>query len=64
MHKVCNLRSTPFTEICVLWFTLIEDHGGGQVVSVLAFLSEDPNSNPADVYSFSVKFMFEKNENK
>ena len=25
---------------------------GGQVVSVLAFYSEDPSSNPADVYSF------------
>ena len=38
--------------------------GGGQVVSVFAFYSDDPSSNPADVYSFSVKFVFEKNENK
>ena len=38
--------------------------GGGQVVSVLAFSSEDPSSNPADVYSFfPVKSLFEKNEN-
>ena len=38
--------------------------GGGQVVSVLAFYSNDPSSNPADAYSFSVEFVFEKNENK
>ena len=25
--------------------------GGGQVVSVLAFYSDDPSSNPAEVYS-------------
>ena len=38
--------------------------GGGQVVSMLAFYSNDPSSNPADAYCFSVKFVFEKNENK
>ena len=38
--------------------------GGGQVVSVLAFYSDDPSSNPAETCSFSVKFVFEKNENK
>ena len=35
------------------------------MVSVLAFYIDDPSSNPADDYSFfSVKFVFEKNENK
>ena len=34
------------------------------MVSVLAFYSDDPSSNPADAYSFSVKFVYEKNENK
>ena len=29
--------------------------GGGQVVSVLNFYSDDPSSNPADVYSFFFK---------
>ena len=38
--------------------------GGGQVVSVLAFYSDDPSSNPADAYSFSVQIVFEKNKNK
>ena len=33
-------------------------------VRVLGFYSDDPSSNPADVYSFSVKFVLEKNENK
>ena len=36
--------------------------GGGQVVSVLVF--NNPSSNPAEAYIFSVKFVFEKNENK
>ena len=38
--------------------------GGCEVVSVLAFLSDNPSSNPAEAYSFCVKFVFEKNENK
>ena len=37
---------------------------GGQVVSVLTFYSDNPSLNPADVCSFSVKFVFEKNESK
>ena len=37
----------------------------GQVVSVLAFYSDDLSSNPTEAYSFiSVKFVFEKNEHK
>ena len=42
------------------WFS---GRGGGQVVSVLAFFSDDPSSNPAEAYSFSVNLVFEKNEN-
>ena len=38
--------------------------GGGQVVSVLTFYSDDRSQNPAESYSFSVKFVFEKNESK
>ena len=38
--------------------------GGGQVVSVLSFYSDDPSSNPAEAYIFTAKFVFEKNENK
>ena len=38
------------------------DRGGDQVVSILAPYSDDPSSNPADIYSFSVKFVFEKDE--
>ena len=38
--------------------------GCGQVVSVLAFYFDDPSSNPADAYSFSVKSVYEKNGNK
>ena len=37
--------------------------GGGQVVSMLAFYSNDLSSNPADVNSFFCKFAFETNEN-
>ena len=42
----------------------IEGRGCGQVVSVLAFYSDDPSSNPAEAYSFSCKIVFEKNKNK
>ena len=34
--------------------------GGGQVVSVLAFYSDDPSSNPAEVYNFSVKLLLKR----
>ena len=34
--------------------------GGSQVVSMLAFYSDGPSSNPADAFSFSVKYVFEK----
>ena len=34
--------------------------GGGQVVSVITFNSDDPSLNPAEAYSFFVKFVFEK----
>ena len=37
---------------------------GGLVVSVLASYFVDPSSNPTKVYSFSLKFVFGKNENK
>ena len=35
---------------------------GGQVVRVLAFYSNDQARNLPVIYSFSVKFAFEKNE--
>ena len=38
--------------------------GNGQVVSVCAFYSDDPSSNPSEAYSFFCKIVFEKNENK
>ena len=34
--------------------------GGGQVVSVLAFYSDDPSSNPAEIYNFSVKLLLKR----
>ena len=38
--------------------------GGRQVVSVVAFYSDEPSSNPVEAYSFFCKMVFEKNENK
>ena len=38
--------------------------GGGQVVSMLAFSSDDPSLNPAKAFIFSVKFAFEMSEMK
>ena len=40
------------------------DRCGGQVVSVLAFYSDDPSSNHAEAYSFFCNIVFEKNKNK
>ena len=34
--------------------------GGGQVVSMPAFYSDDPSSNPAEVYNFSVKLFLKR----
>ena len=34
--------------------------GGGQVVSVLTFYSNDPSSNPAEVYNVSVKLLLKR----
>ena len=39
---------------------LMSGRGGGQVVSVLAFNSDDPSSNPAEVHNFSVKLLLKK----
>ena len=35
--------------------------GGGLVVSVLAFYSDDPSSIPAEIYNFFCKIVVEKN---
>ena len=40
------------TNFCPINFGGYLGRGGGQVVSVLAFYSDDPSSNPADDYSF------------
>ena len=38
--------------------------GGGQVVSMLAFYSDDPSPNPAEILNFYSLQLFEKSENK
>ena len=38
--------------------------GGGHVVSVLAFYSDNPSSNPTEAYSFFCKFFVWKKENE
>ena len=39
---------------------MIGGRGGGQVVRVLAFYSDDPSLNPAEVYNFSVKLLLKR----
>ena len=46
------------------WRTRYLGCGGGLVVRVLAFYSDDPSSIPAEVYNFFCKIVVEKNENK
>ena len=37
--------------------------GVGAVVGVLTFYTNNPSSNPAQIYNFSVKIVVEKNKN-
>ena len=39
-------------------------YGGGQVVSIFTFYSNDSSSNPAEAFSFFCNIVFEKHENK
>ena len=39
---------------------LAQGRGGGQVVSMLAFYSEDLSLNPAEDYNFSVDFYLKR----
>ena len=54
----------PFSSSFYPFQSKIQSRGGDQVVIVLAFFFYDPSSNPALAYSFFVKFVLEKNENK
>ena len=38
--------------------------GDGQMVSVLAFYSDNLSSNPAEIYNFSCKMVVEKNKKR
>ena len=38
--------------------------GGGQVVSMLAFYNDDPNSNPVKAYTFLYNLCLKRYENK
>ena len=49
------------TNLLKVW---IKGQGGGQVVSVLAFYSDNLSSNPADAYSFFWKNVIETSKNK
>ena len=44
--------SRPVADVIKLFWM---GRGGGQVVSMVTFYSDDPSSNPADAYRFSVK---------
>ena len=57
-----RLQGTDFPKQIKSILFCILGCSGGQVVSVLAFYSDDSSSNPIEVYIFSVKCVFEKNE--
>ena len=40
---------------CLEQRTVLKGRGGGQMVNLLAFYSNDPSSNPAEICTFSVK---------
>ena len=45
-------KTYSFTKRCYM------DRGGGQVVSMLAFYSYDPSSNPTKFYNFFCKILY------
>ena len=51
------MRTTDFD---IKKYLLELGSGGGQVVSVLTLYSDDPSSNPAEVYIFSVKLSLKR----
>ena len=55
---------TQQQSLCSLFKESVKGCGGGLVVSVLAFYSDDPSSIPAEVYNFFCKIVVENNENK
>ena len=64
---LCNLFALVRSAFCFDDYILKQICGSirsGEVVNILAFYSDDPSSNPAKAHSFSVKFVFEKKENK
>ena len=48
----------------VMFKILTLGRGGAQVVTVVAFFSDDPSSNPPEAFSFFCNIVFEKNEHK
>ena len=65
LHDSINILNQKLTWKLLVgdWQLILLGLGGGQVVNVLAFYSDDQSSNAAEAYSFSVKFVFEKNKN-
>ena len=64
LYRTSIADERPY-QIQVLTAKLRHDwgRGGGQVVSMLAFHSDEPSSNPAVAKVFFYKFVFEKSEN-
>ena len=60
LSKKPHLEGSPNLWINHLDKIVKQGCGGGQVVSVLAFYSDDPSSNPAEVYNFSVKLLLKR----
>ena len=58
MIQICKLNIHNW--FCASSYALKSSHDSGKVVSMLALYSNDPNSNPAEVNSFHVKFVLEK----
>ena len=65
-----NLRSSSnsnhdlHSAIFVLQLYLKKGRGGGKMVSMLAFYSDDPSANPTGVLSIYCVKLFEKNEKR
>ena len=62
--QILVLTSSRELALNVAFFLSRNGRGGGQVVSMLAYYSDDPTSIPAEAYIFSVKLLLKSTKIK
>ena len=62
--QILVLTSSRELALNVAFFLSRNGRGGGQVVSMLAYYSDDPTSIPAEAYIFSVKLLLKSTKKR